>query len=404
MSCHAALIAVPQCLAPAFNISHGFISFRRYWLLDRCLRTSEPALLVGETGLGKTTVCQLAAYARGQSLRIINCNQHTETSDFLGGYRPNRSRDAALSSFRETVGAFNSVAQKVGLQLLDESTSASIADLQEKSTAAGTVASAAPRRVKEELTALSQAMESFLAKYRAPFEWVDGPLILAMKLGDILLIDELNLAEDAVLERLNSVLEASRSVTLAEKGGKGADVIVAHPDFRIIATMNPGGDYGKKELSPALSNRFTSIWVPPMDDEAELRSILEARLAVPDLQQLIAPLLLEFWAFYRKRIAPVARQVLSVRDLLTWIDFINSTFSGMGPYTSFAHGAHVAFLDGIGLGVGLSEEVDSVNGHNALPPTGSHSNHYVLAGLHRASVEVHKLPSIAAPWTGEGRG
>ena len=34
-------------------------------------------------------------------------------------------------------------------------------------------------------------------------EWVDGPLVEAMKQGDVLLIDELNLAEDAVLERLN---------------------------------------------------------------------------------------------------------------------------------------------------------------------------------------------------------
>lgn len=25
--------------------------------------------------------------------------------------------------------------------------------------------------------------------------------------------------------------------------------------------MNPSGDYGKKELSPALRNRFTEIWV-----------------------------------------------------------------------------------------------------------------------------------------------
>lgn len=25
--------------------------------------------------------------------------------------------------------------------------------------------------------------------------------------------------------------------------------------------MNPGGDYGKKDLSPALRNRFTEIWV-----------------------------------------------------------------------------------------------------------------------------------------------
>jgi midasin (ATPase involved in ribosome maturation) len=32
----------------------------------------------------------MAALMAGQRLHIINCNQHTETSDFLGGYRPNR--------------------------------------------------------------------------------------------------------------------------------------------------------------------------------------------------------------------------------------------------------------------------------------------------------------------------
>lgn len=37
--------------------------------------------------------------------------------------------------------------------------------------------------------------------------------------GDILLLDEISLAEDAVLERLNSVLEPGRSLTLAERGG-----------------------------------------------------------------------------------------------------------------------------------------------------------------------------------------
>ncbi len=59
-------------------------------LCGRCLRHQEPVLLVGETGTGKTTVCQLLALMRGQRLHILNCNQHTETSDFLGGFRPTR--------------------------------------------------------------------------------------------------------------------------------------------------------------------------------------------------------------------------------------------------------------------------------------------------------------------------
>lgn len=53
--------------------------------------------------------------------------------------------------------------------------------------------------------------------------------------------------------------------------------ITAHPNFLVLATMNPGGDYGKKELSPALRNRFTEIWVSPVSDLDELRDIASKR-------------------------------------------------------------------------------------------------------------------------------
>lgn len=41
--------------------------------------------------------------------------------------------------------------------------------------------------------------------------------------------------------------------------------------------MNPGGDFGKKELSPALRNRFTEIWVPPITEIDDLQSIVVDR-------------------------------------------------------------------------------------------------------------------------------
>ena len=75
-----------------------------------------------------------------------------------------------------------------------------------------------------------------------------------------------------------SVLEPGRTLTLAEKAGAGAEVITAAPGFRLVATMNPGGDYGKKELSPALSNRFTQIWVPAIEDDSELAAIIQSRI------------------------------------------------------------------------------------------------------------------------------
>jgi midasin len=108
------------------------------------------------------------------------------------------------------------------------------------------------------VAAVAAAAEAAMAA-RTPFEWVDGPLVAAMKTGGVLLIDEINLAEDAVLERLNSVLEPGRTLLLAEKGGPVTEMICAHEDFRLVATMNPGGDHGKRELSPALSNRLTQV-------------------------------------------------------------------------------------------------------------------------------------------------
>lgn len=63
---------------------------RLYTLVGRCLQHKEPVLLVGETGSSKTTICQVFAAALHRKLNILNCHQHTETADFLGGLRPVR--------------------------------------------------------------------------------------------------------------------------------------------------------------------------------------------------------------------------------------------------------------------------------------------------------------------------
>lgn len=49
-------------------------------------------------------------------------------------------------------------------------------------------------------------------KWRTIFMWQDGPLVEAMKNGDLFLADEISLADDSVLERLNSVLEPERKL------------------------------------------------------------------------------------------------------------------------------------------------------------------------------------------------
>ena len=113
------------------------------------------------------------------------------------------------------------------------------------------------------------------ARSQSIFEWQDGPLVQGMREGDYVLLDELSLAEDAVLERFNSVLEPSRTLVLAERGGDTVEELKAHNEFRVFATMNQGGDFGKRELSPALRNRFTEVWIPPVTSEADLVSIVD---------------------------------------------------------------------------------------------------------------------------------
>lgn len=70
---------------------------------------------------------------------------------------------------------------------------------------------------------------------------------------------------------------------MAEKGidfnnTQNSELIVANDNFFFIGTMNPGGDFGKKELSPALRNRFTEIWCESCKNRQDLVDIIEQNI------------------------------------------------------------------------------------------------------------------------------
>ncbi|RLN89876.1 hypothetical protein BBJ28_00019578, partial [Nothophytophthora sp. Chile5] len=50
--------------------------------------TCEPALLIGETGCGKTTIIQHMAASMGQHLVVQNLNIQSDSSDLVGGFKP----------------------------------------------------------------------------------------------------------------------------------------------------------------------------------------------------------------------------------------------------------------------------------------------------------------------------
>jgi hypothetical protein len=98
-----------------------------------------------------------------------------------------------------------------------------------------------------------------------------------MREGWWVVLDELNLAEPQVLERLNPVIEQPPSLVLTEGDGTvfgpGGTVPVA-PGFHLFATMNPAEYAGRSVLSPAFRDRWLLWHQAETPDESELAAML----------------------------------------------------------------------------------------------------------------------------------
>ncbi|TVY82548.1 Midasin [Lachnellula suecica] len=302
---------------------------RLYVLVANALRNNEPVLLVGETGCGKTTVCQMLADAFAKDLHIVNAHQNTETGDLIGAQRPVRNRAAILDQLRQDL-----------IQVLQRGDqSAEDVDVllaSYKSLPAADIANV-PESLRERIN-------TNIVKAKSLFEWSDGSLVQAMREGQFFLLDEISLADDSVLERLNSVLETQRTILLAEKGVDNSFVQAAD-GFQFFATMNPGGDYGKRELSPALRNRFTEIWVPSLSEHEDVLQIVEAKLDAP-MKKFSEPMVC-FAEWFGQTYRSTSSTSISVRDVLAWIKFMNGC-NTTEPYFAVLHGASMVYIDTLG--------------------------------------------------------
>ncbi|KAJ3092441.1 AAA ATPase midasin [Quaeritorhiza haematococci] len=375
---------------------------RLFVLVYRCLTNHEPCLLVGETGCGKTTVCQILATLLGRRLHIVNAHQNSETADFLGSQRPVRGKDLLEKEVRQ-------VSRKMWVMLTD----AKLVDNQEQMAVDNDEEPQPHNSEWWELADLSQIfgyieslvkgaglegvdgadssldireswkeLQKLFHRTRCIFEWNDGPLVQAMKQGDLFLLDEISLADDSVLERLNSVLEPHKLLVLAERGGgassgtgSGEELVVeeitGREGFEFLATMNPGGDYGKKELSPALRNRFTEIWVPAISSRDDLITIVDTKLSshpsfasskssgkkskktsssgATSLTRQVARLMIDFLDWFASCLKKPRETIISLRDILAWCHFIVTTMSDIGLPQAFVNGGLMVVVDGIGV-------------------------------------------------------
>jgi midasin len=302
---------------------------RLYVLVAHALRNNEPVLLVGKTGCGKTTVCQMLADAFGKALHIVNAHQNTETGDLIGAQRPVRNRVAVLDQLRDDI-----------LSVLHGDTP----EDEDVEFLVTLYKSLPPSELYGMTDSLRERIETNLVKAKALFEWSDGSLVHAMKEGQFFLLDEISLADDSVLERLNSVLETQRTILLAEKGVENS-FVQASDGFEIFATMNPGGDYGKRELSPALRNRFTEIWVPSLSEHEDVLQIVDAKLDGP--LKKFSKAMVHFAEWFGQTYRSSASTSTSVRDVLAWVKFMNGCNTS-DPYFAVLHGASMVYIDTLG--------------------------------------------------------
>lgn len=177
------------------------------------------------------------------------------------------------------------------------------------------------------------------------FAWSDGPLLHAIKSGAWVLLDELNLANQSVLEGLNALLDHRAEVFIPElnatyKCAKG---------FRIFGSQNPlqeGG--GRKGLPKSFLNRFSRVYMDPLrrEDLLFIGETLYPRLNPELLDRMVS--FLEEMDFHSTRQNATFGIVggpweFNVRDLLRWCESVTSPSDACTDYSVARHYADMLF-------------------------------------------------------------
>ena len=104
--------------------------------------------------------------------------------------------------------------------------------------------------------------------------FVDGPLLEAMRSGGFLYIEEFNRAPEDTLNTLLTAM-AEREIAVPRAG-----TVAARPTFRVVASMNPYDNVGTTRLSTSVHDRLCRLAVAYQDADAE-RGIVALRAQLP---------------------------------------------------------------------------------------------------------------------------
>lgn len=141
-------------------------------------------------------------------------------------------------------------------------------------------------------------------------DFVEGPVVTAMKHGHILYIDEINMAKPETLPILHGVLDYRRMMTNPFTG----EVIAAHPDFGVIAAINEGY-IGTSPMNEALKNRFVAVPVPYLSG-SELQKLWDREF--PEAEASLKSFMLNVAKDLMKQVENglLSEEAASIRSLL----------------------------------------------------------------------------------------
>jgi MoxR-like ATPase len=192
-----------------------------------------PTALEGPTAASKTTVVLWLGRALGRQVSRLNLNGQTDCGELIGRFVPARQGDDW------DIGSLNACGEH--LQPVTRSI----------------LQAAAGRQLtwgERVLIRRAEGIESNQWRFQ------EGVVPVALRQGHFVLLDELNLADPATLERINPILEQPASLLLSEGDNTrwGPGGLPIHPGFRIFATMNPAEYSGRSVMSPAFRDRFVN--------------------------------------------------------------------------------------------------------------------------------------------------
>ena len=111
--------------------------------------------------------------------------------------------------------------------------------------------------------------------------WIDGPLTLAARYGAICYLDEVVEARQDTTVVIHPLTDHRRTLPLDKKG----ELVVAHPDFQLVISYNPGYQSLMKDLKQSTRQRFTAFDFDYPDTALEVSIVAQETGIAPALAE-----------------------------------------------------------------------------------------------------------------------